>query len=114
MQNLDDIKSKCNAFSDMLEKITSVDDKKKQLWRETYANAVSDRQNAYAIFLELSVLAKGKSTEYAVHGRTMTSCIERMSKANDQLLKLAELIAQAETKEEKVDPDDLYKHINGN
>jgi hypothetical protein len=86
-------------------------DKKKRLWLEIYENAISDRQSAYAMLGTLIQISGDKSSEHAIHGKTMATYIERMSKANDQLIKLAELIADAE-KPEDFNSDDLYNKIN--
>jgi len=41
----------------------------------------------------------------------MTKYLERMSKSNDQILKLAELIAKEQEKENNVSPDDIFNTI---
>jgi hypothetical protein len=104
-------KQKITDFSDLLDCIDGASDKKKKLWLEIYQNAVTDRQNAYVLFTVLVEIADNKSTEHAVHGRTIATYIERMSKANDQLIKLAELIAKAEPKAEDLDPDEMFRRI---
>jgi dsDNA-specific endonuclease/ATPase MutS2 len=109
----DDIESKIRDFSDLLSQIETLTDKKKKLWQEIYENAVTDRSNAYVMFQELYEIVKNKSTEHAVHARSMTSYLERMAKCNDQLIKLAELIAAAEQKSEAIDPNDVYDQIMG-
>lgn len=81
-------------FSELLNKITGIDDKKKQLWLEIYQNAVTDRQNSFVMFIKLVRITNDQSTEHAVHGRTMATYLERMSRANDQLIKLADLVAR--------------------
>ena len=93
------IEQKIKDFSDLLSQISDVSDKKKKLWKEIYENAVADRQNAYVLFTTLVDIVEDKSTEHAIHGKTISTYIERMSKANDQLIRLAELIAKSETKE---------------
>jgi hypothetical protein len=103
--------SKMKDFSELLSDIESLNDKKKRLWLEIYGNAITDRQNSYAMFVKLVNIAQDKSTEHAVHGKTMSSYLERMSRANDQLLKLAELIAKAEDVTESVNPDVLFDNI---
>lgn len=105
------IKDRIKDFSGLLNQIESINDKKKQLWKEIYENAITDRQNAYIMFTKLVMIVQDKSTEHAVHGRTISSYIERMSKANDQLIKLAELVARAEAASESIDPDDLFNKI---
>jgi hypothetical protein len=43
----------------------------------------------------------------------MAKYIERMNKANDQLIKLAELISKEEEKASQIDPDNLFAQISG-
>lgn len=108
------IKDRIKDFSGLLNQIESVNDKRKQLWKEIYENAICDRQNAYIMFTKLVMIVQDKSTEHAVHGRTIASYIEKMSKANDQLIKLAELVARAEEASETIDPDDMFEKIRNN
>jgi hypothetical protein len=108
------IQEKVKDFSALLSQIETVNDKKKQLWKEIYENAICDRQNAYIMFVKLVLIVQDKSTEHAVHGRSLSAYIERMSKANDQLIKLAELVAKAEAASEAIDPDDVFSKIRDN
>lgn len=108
------IKDRIKDFNGLLSQIESINDKKRQLWKEIYENAITDRQNAYVMFTKLVLIVQDKSTEHAVHGRTISSYIERMSKANDQLIRLAELVAKAESVSEKIDPDDMFDKIRNN
>lgn len=105
------LQEKVKDFSSLLKQIETIDDKKKQLWKEIYENAICDRQNAYIMFVKLVMIVQDKSTEHAVHGRSLSSYIERMSKANDQLIKLAELVAKAESAAEIIDPEDVFDKI---
>lgn len=106
------LQEKVKDFSSLLKQIETVDDKKKQLWKEIYENAICDRQNAYLMFVKLVMIVQDKSTEHAIHGRALSAYIERMSKANDQLIKLAELVAKAEAASESIDPEDVFEKIN--
>lgn len=106
------VEERIKDFSGLLRQIESLNDKKRQLWTEIYENAISDRQNSYAMFARLVKIAQDKSSEHAVHGKTIATYIERMSKANDQLIKLAELIDKADKKNEEIDSDDLFDKIN--
>lgn len=113
--NTIDVKKRLKDFTELLESIEDVSDKKKQLWIEIYENAICDRQNSYVMFEKLVTIAEKKSSEHAVHGRTMATYIERMSKANDQLIRLAELIAKSEegnNGEKPIDPDEMFERIN--
>jgi hypothetical protein len=106
------IEDKKRDFSELLEQIDGVSDKKKRLWREIYENAITDRQNAYILFTTLLDIVEDKSTEHAIHGKTLATYIERMSKANDQLIRLAELVSKSESKqEEEIDPEEMFKKI---
>lgn len=106
------IEDKKKDFSDLLDQIDGVSDKKKRLWREIYENAITDRQNAYILFTTLLDIVEDKSTEHAIHGKTLATYIERMSKANDQLIRLAELVSKSESKqEEEIDPEEMFKKI---
>lgn len=106
------ISDKIKDFSELLDQINEISDKKKRLWKEIYENAVTDRQNAYILFNTLMDITQNNSTEHAVHGKTMAVYIERMSRANDQIIKLAELVSKSESsKEEEIDPEELFKKI---
>jgi len=100
-------KGDVNKFRNLLDSIENLDDKKKQLWLEIYDNAMTDRQNSF-VMLNTMLEICGKSTsEHAVHGRTIVAYINNMSKANDQLIKLAELVRKAEEENEAIDPDEM-------
>lgn len=110
--NKEDVQDKINDFAELLNTIDGVSDKKKRLWKEIYENAVTDRQNAYVLFTALVDIVQDKSMEHAVHGKNMSTYIEKMSKANDQLIRLAELIAKSESKQqEEIDPEEMFKKI---
>lgn len=106
------VEERLRDFSDLLKNIDNLSDKKRQLWREIYENAISDRQNSYTMFAKLVKITQDKSTEHAVHGKTIATYIERMSKANDQLIKLAELIAKADSSNDDIDPEEMFERIN--
>lgn len=108
-----DIEEKVKDFSGLLDQIEDLSDKKKKLWKEIYENAVYDRQNSYILFVKLVNIVEDKSTEHAIHGKTLASYIEKMSKANDQLIRLAELISKTEKTSNEINPDDMFKQING-
>jgi len=108
------VEERIRDFSGLLNQIESLNDKKRKLWMEIYENAISDRQNSYAMFVRLVKIVQDKSSEHAVHGKTIATYIERMSKANEQLIKLAELIAKAERKDDEIDPDEMFERINKN
>ena len=107
------LEEKVRDFSSLLDQIEGLSDKKKKLWKEIYENAVYDRQNAYTLFVKLVKIVEDKSTEHAVHGKSLASYIEKMSKANDQLIRLAELVAKAEKTNDEIDPEEMFRKISG-
>jgi len=98
-------------FSELLETISTMDERKRKLWILIYKNAIEDRMRALEQYQDLKTIVIGKSTEHAVHGKTIAGFIERMSKANDQLLKLADLIEAAQAHDEPVNENTLYDNI---
>ena len=103
---------KIKNFSDLLETLQSTDDKKKLLWKEIYSNSLSDRERASILFTEAYKAMTAGSSDHLALGSTMSKYIERMSKSNDQILKLAELIQKSESDDAKVDPNDLFSKIS--
>jgi hypothetical protein len=105
-----------DAFNNLLKTLDSSLDKKKILWKQIYDYALTDRTNAYLVFADLYKNVFNNADKHAIHGQTLSKNMERMSKATDQLLKLAELVAAAEekttsTNEEPINDDDIYSSI---
>ena len=110
---LDKIKEKekkVKQFTELLTSINELDDKKKVLWREIYENAVEDRQNAAILFTDTLMQVKGNAANHNILGPVIAKYLERMSKANDQILKLAELVARED--EKSIDTDSIFDKIN--
>ena len=103
LNSLDEKDKKIKQFSDILDTLTSTEEKKKLLWKEIYENAVNDRENAGILFTDTLMQVKGNAANHNILGPVIVKYIERMSRANDQILKLAELIANEETKEMSMD-----------
>jgi len=101
---------KIKAFGDLLNAIKDLDSKKKLLWLDIYNNAVDDRENAAVLFMDTLMQVKGNVANHNILGPVVAKYLERMSKANDQILKLAELIAN-ETTETPVDDNSIYDSI---
>ena len=104
-------KGKIEDFSEILDSIETSVDKKKVLWKEIYQNAVIDRENAGILFTDAFQHMQNGTAEHVSLGPTMTKYIERMSKSNEQILRLAELISKCEERASKIDPDDLFSQI---
>lgn len=92
--------SDLQTFSDLLDSITTVDEKLKLLWKQIYENALIDRRNAYIIWTDLYLQVHGNAEQHVIHGDHLSKYMERMEKANTQLLKLAELVYKAKDKQE--------------
>lgn len=115
--DIDELDEKTNQqltdFSGLLDTLSSIEDKQKALWKQIYENAVQDRKNAYIMWSDLYAFVHTKANEHAIHGQNLTRYMERMGKANDQILKLTELVAAAteEEIEESLTEDDVYNQI---
>jgi hypothetical protein len=113
--NLDKNEKKENAiknFADILDSIDTLENKKKMLWKEIYENALEDREKSKLMFNDAYIGMQGGINEHMNIGGIMSKYIERMSKSNDQILKLAELIAKEEEKEETISDDDIFSKIS--
>lgn len=102
---------KIARFTCLIDSMDSLSSKIKELWKQIYINAVSDRANANIMYNDLMVQVLGKPQEHAIHAPNINKYIERMSKATDQLIKLAEMLSSAEEKTKEIDADDMYKQL---
>ena len=100
---------KIERFSDILDSLTSTEDRKKLLWKEVYENAINDRESANTLFTDLLIQCKGNASNHSLFGQHMSKYLERMSKSNDQILRLAELIAKED--QVTVDPNAIFDQI---
>ena len=103
--------SRIHDFSDLLDNLDSVSDKKKLLWREIYQNAVIDRQNAGILFTDAYKSMTPGVTEHVTLGATLSKYLERMCKSNEQILRLAELIVKNENRSATLDNEDIFSKI---
>lgn len=107
-----DKEEKIKEFSELLDSLSNTEDKKKLLWKESYQNAVDDRDTAGLLLTDLVLQSQGSSTNHLQFGTLMTKYLERMSKSNDQILRLAELIAKEQLKADVVSEDDIFSQIS--
>ena len=112
-KNIKKQENKIKEFSDLLDSLSKTEDKKKLLWKESYQNALDDRENAHILLTDLMKVSMNNSTNHLQFGSLMAKYLERMSKSNDQILRLAELIAKEEEKNE-ISADDIFNQITGN
>ncbi len=98
-------------FADILESIDSLENKKKMLWKEIYENALDDREKAKMLFNGAYITMDNDTNTHMNIGAIMSKYLERMCRSNDQILKLAELIAKEEEKEEEISTDEIFSKI---
>ena len=110
-EKFDKMQKKVSEFSELLNTLESTEDKKKMLWLQIYENAITDRENASMLFTDVYKQMQSATAEHAVIGPILSKYIERMGKSNEQLIKLAELIAKAEERAAAIDPDDIFSQI---
>ena len=104
---------KIKNFSDLLDTLETTEDKKKLLWKESYQNALDDRESAHILLTDLIKVSLNNSTNHLQFGTLMAKYLERMSKSNDQILKLAELVAKEQENAEVVSDDEIFNKIIG-
>jgi len=110
LDKVEEKEKKIKEFSELLDALENTQDKKKMLWREAYQNAVEDRESASVLFTDLMLQSTNNPTNHLQFGVLMTKYLERMSKCNDQVLRLAELISKEEEKS-VMSADDIFDKI---
>lgn len=101
-------------FAALLDSLVNIDEKLKMLWKQIYENALTDRRNAYIIWTDLYIVVQGNAENHLIHGDHLAKYMERMEKANTQLLKLAELVHKAKDKQDAEDlptGNDLFDRL---
>lgn len=112
-EKLSDLKkkeTKVAQFDDLLNSIEGLDSKKKILWSEIYRNALTDRESASILFTDTIMQIKGNAANHSILGPIVVKYIERMSRANDQIIKLAEIITKEESR--PLDSDSIFYQIS--
>ena len=105
------LETKLKEFSEILDNLTSTEDRKKALWKEVYENAIEDRESASLLVNDLLITIPGSMAHHQSVGTLMTKYLERMAKCNDQILKLAELVAKEQEKEDVISPSAIFDSI---
>lgn len=99
-------------FAELLKKIDYASNETKKLWREIYENANDDRTRASLLYADLYQKVANSTDGHILLGKQITQYLERMNKSNDQLLKLAELVAAASGADNDIDAESLYNEIS--
>ena len=109
LESLDEKDRKIQSFKQLLDSIETIDEKKRILWKEIYENSLQDRESASVLFTDVWMQIRGNSANHNLLGPVAAKYIERMSRANDQIIKLAEMITAEESK--SIDSDDVFSMI---
>lgn len=112
LESTDKMKKRVSEFSDMLNELSSTEEKKKLLWKQIYENALIDRENASMLFTDAWSRMSVGSSEHVALGSTLTKYLERMSKSNEQILRLAEIINKVQEQESQIDSEDIFSKIS--
>ena len=110
-QQLSPTEKKLKDFADLLDTLTNSEDKKKLLWKDAYQNAIEDRETTNILVTDLLMQIQGNLTNHQTYGSIMSKYLERMAKSNDQILKLAEIIAKEHEVANTISPDDIFNEI---
>ena len=102
---------KINEFEAILRRVDGLDSRKMFLWLEIYNNAKDDRTCASALFTQAYTQLGTTSSEHVTLGATLVKYLERMNKANEQLLSLANIITKEIEKQTAVDAEDIFSQI---
>jgi hypothetical protein len=100
-------------FEIEVEKLKNVESRKKILWQQIYRNAVDDRSSALALFTECYASMGKTATDHVAMGSVLVKYLEKMTKSNQQLIDLSVIMSKDEEQSHGVDPDDLFKEIEG-
>jgi hypothetical protein len=109
LESLEEKDRKVLGFKQILDSMETIDEKKRVLWKEIYENALQDRESASVLFTDVWMQIRGNSANHNLLGPAAAKYIERMSRANDQIIKLAELITSEENK--SINSDDVFSMI---
>lgn len=114
-KKLSNIKKQNEMLSEFqleLEKLKTLDAKKKILWAQIYQNAVDDRNSALMLFTAAYAGMNQSPSDHIAMGGILVKYLEKMTKSNQQLIDLSLLIAKDEEQNDQIDPDDLFKEIS--
>ena len=109
----DEVEKKISEFEEILDSVENLDSRKMFLWLEIYNNAKSDRTCASALFTQAYSQLGSTSSEHVTLGATLVKYLERMNKANEQLLSLANLITKEIEQQRSLDADSIFEQIEG-
>ena len=104
-------KQKIKDFEKILEIAKTSDPKKLHLWLEIYNNAINDRACASALFAQAFSQLGTSSADHMSMGSTLVKYLERMTKSNEQLISLAQIISKEMESANQVNTDSIFAQI---
>jgi len=104
-------KKRIESFKEVMQELSGADPQKMSLWVEIYDNASGDRTIASALFTQAFTLLGSSSSDHASMGPILVKYLERMSKSNEQLLTLAQIVAKEVEKKVSMDTNDIFSQI---
>lgn len=98
-------------FEVAVDSMKGLDEKKKILWKQIYKNAIDDRAYALTLFTSAFQTLEKTATDHIALNGALTKYLEKMSKSNQQLLELSDMVSRDGIEAGKYDPDDMYNQI---
>lgn len=95
-------------FNSLIRLAEHVDLKQKFLWQRVFKNAVDDRRVASILLMDLYIATVQAAEKHVMHGDLLAKYMERMEKANAQIIKLSEMVQKALDSAPKDQPDKDY------
>ncbi len=101
-----------DQFGKLMQTAVHADPKHKFLWHRIFRNALDDRRVASILLMDLYMATIQSSDKHVMHGDLLSKYMERMEKANAQIIKLSEMIQKSIDMAPKP-PDEEEKSLLG-
>jgi len=82
-------------FNALVKQAEHLDLKQKFLWQRIFKNAIDDRRIASVLLMDLYIATVQAADKHVMHGDLLSKYMERMEKANAQIIKLSEMVQKA-------------------
>ena len=108
------------GLNSLIRQAEHVDPKQKFLWQRIFKNSVDDRRVASILLMDLYIATVQAAEKHVMHGDLLAKYMERMEKANAQIIKLSEMVQKALDSAPKEQPDkdlvdvDIYDVLEKN
>jgi len=101
-----------DQFGKLLQTAAHADPKHKFLWHRVFRNAMDDRRVASILLMDLYMSTIQSPDKHVMHGDLLSKYMERMEKANAQIIKLSEMVQKSIDMAPRP-PDDEEKSLLG-